>query len=158
MFTDIVGSTALLEAMGDEAWSDLRRWHDETLRDCLGAHRGEEVDHTGDGFFVSFEDATSAVACAQEIQRRLAGHRRDHGFAPQVRVGLHEAEATRAGSDYTGVGVHIAARIGALAGPGEIFASVSSVEDIRDLELTDRRPVVLKGIARPVEIVSVGWR
>ena len=158
MFTDIVGSTSLLEAIGDEAWNDLRRWHDETLRDSVAANAGEEVDHTGDGFFVSFGDAASAVSCAREIQRRLAEHRRDHGFAPQVRIGLHAAEATRAGSNYTGMGVHTAARVGAVAEAGEIVASATSVEGLEGLELTDRRSVALKGIAEPVEIVSIGWR
>jgi class 3 adenylate cyclase len=158
VFTDIVGSTALLEAIGDNAWSDLRRWHDETLRRCVTHEGGEEVDHTGDGFFVSFGDAASAVSCAREIQRRLAEHRRDHGFAPQVRIGLHAAEATRAGSNYTGMGVHLAARVGAVAGTGEIIASATSVDGLKDLELTDRRSVTLKGIAAPVEIVSIGWR
>ena len=158
MFTDIVGSTALLEAIGDEAWNDLRRWHDETLRDSVAANGGEEVDHTGDGFFVSFGDAASAAFCAQEIQRRLAEHRRDHGFAPQVRIGLHAAEATLAGSNYTGMGVHTAARVAAVAEAGEIVASVTSVEGLEDLELSDLRSVTLKGIAEPVEIVSVGWR
>jgi class 3 adenylate cyclase len=158
MFTDIVGSTALLEAIGDEAWNDLRRWHDETLRDSVAANAGEEVDHTGDGFFVSFDDAVAAVSCAREIQRRLAEHRREHGFAPQVRIGLHAGEATRAGSNYTGMGVHTAARVGAVAGAGEIVASASSVDGLEDLELADRRSVTLKGIAGPVEIVSIGWR
>ena len=158
MFTDIVGSTSLLEAIGDEAWNDLRRWHDETLRDSVAANGGEEVDHTGDGFFVSFGDAASAVSCAREIQQRLAEHRRDHGFAPQVRIGLHAAEATRAGSNYTGMGVHTAARVGAVAEAGEIVASVTSVEGLESLELADRRSVALKGIAEPVEIVSIGWR
>jgi len=158
MFTDIVGSTSLLEAIGDEAWNDLRRWHDETLRDSVAANGGEEVDHTGDGFFVSFGDAASAVSCAREIQQRLAEHRRDHGFATQVRIGLHAAEATRAGSNYTGMGVHTAARVGAVAEAGEIVASVTSVEGLESLELADRRSVALKGIAEPVEIVSIGWR
>lgn len=158
MFTDIVGSTSLLEAIGDEAWNDLRRWHDETLRDSVAANAGEEVDHTGDGFFVSFGDAASAVSCAREIQRRLAEHRRDHGFAPQVRIGLHAAEATRADSNYTGMGVHTAARVGAVAEAGEIVASTTSVEGLEGLELTGRRSVALKGIAEPVEIVSIGWR
>ncbi|MEW6272370.1 MAG: hypothetical protein AB1689_24060, partial [Thermodesulfobacteriota bacterium] len=54
VFTDIVGSTALVEAMGDEAWGYLRLWHDRALRACFAQHRGEEIDHTGDGFFVSF--------------------------------------------------------------------------------------------------------
>jgi class 3 adenylate cyclase len=157
MFTDIVGSTALLEAIGDEAWNDLRRWHDLTLRQCVSAHGGQEVDHTGDGFFVAFPDAASAVACAQEIQGKLAEHRRDHGFAPQVRIGLHSAEATQLGDDYSGMGVHTAARIGAIAGGGEIVVSASSVEDLGGLELSDRRSVELKGIAEPVEVVRVAW-
>jgi len=158
MFTDIVGSTSLLEAIGDDAWNDLRRWHDETLRDSVAANGGEEVDHTGDGFFVSFDDPASAVSCAREIQQRLAEHRRDHGFAPQVRIGLHAAEATRDGSNYTGMGVHTAARVGAVAVAGEIVASASSVDGLEGLNLTDRRSVELKGIAEPIEILSIGWR
>lgn len=158
MFTDIVGSTALLEAIGDEVWNDLPRWHDETLRNSVAVNGGEEVDHTGDGFFVSFNDAVSATSCAREIQLRLAEHRRDHGFAPQVRIGLHAADATRAGSNYTGMGVHAAARLGAEAGAGEIVASASSVDGLEGLELIDRRSVTLKGIAEPIEIVSIAWR
>ena len=96
MFTDIVGSTALVEAIGDEAWHDLLRWHDEALRRCFATSDGEEVHRTGDGFFVAFSDAHSALGCAVAIQRTLADHRRDHGFAPGVRVGIHSAEATRA--------------------------------------------------------------
>lgn len=158
VFTDIVGSTALLEAIGDEAWTDLLRWHDETLRACAAEREGEEVDHTGDGFFLAFADADAAIACAKDIQRRLAEHRRAHGFAPQVRIGLHATEATKTGEDYSGIGVHTAARIGSLAGAGEIVASLSSVDGSEDLELTEPRTVTLKGIAEPVEVVSIGWR
>ncbi len=158
VFTDITGSTALLEAIGDEAWTDLRRWHDEELRRCIAAQGGEEVDHTGDGFFVAFEDPAAAIACAQEIQRRLAQHRRDHGFAPQVRIGVHAAAASRDGGQYTGMGVHVAARIGALAGGGEILASASTVEALEGLEVRDRHPASLKGVSDPVDVLSVGWR
>jgi class 3 adenylate cyclase len=158
VFTDIVGSTALLEAIGDEAWNDLRRWHDETLRKCIASHGGEEVDHTGDGFFMAFPDVRAAVACALEIQRRLAGHRREHGFAPQVRIGLHSAEATIAGSNYIGKGVHAAARIGAIAGAGEIAAIASTVDRLSDVAASERRVVSLKGITEPVEIVTLDWR
>jgi class 3 adenylate cyclase/predicted negative regulator of RcsB-dependent stress response len=158
VFTDIVGSTALLEAIGDQAWGDLRRWHDETLRACLARHDGEEVDHTGDGFFLAFPDADAAVACAREIQQELADHRRLHGFAPQVRIGLHAAEATLTDGNYTGMGVHTAARVGAVAGAGEIVATSASIAGLDALDLTDRRSVALKGIAEPVEIVSIGWR
>ena len=76
MFTDIVGSTSLLEAMGDEAWQSLLSWHDKTLRALFAANRGEEVTATGDGFFVAFESPDDALACAAAIQRGLADHLR----------------------------------------------------------------------------------
>jgi class 3 adenylate cyclase len=158
VFTDIVGSTTLLEAIGDEAWTDLRRWHDDTLRTCVADHGGEDVDHTGDGFFFAFPDAASAVACAQGIQRKLAEHRRDHGFAPQVRIGMHAAEATMLGENYSGMGVHTAARVGAVAEGGEIVASASTVEGLDWVDASVPREVSLKGIAEPVEIVSIAWR
>jgi hypothetical protein len=82
------------------------------------------------GFFVSFPDVVSAVACAREIQRKLVDHRREHGFAPQIRIGLHAAEATKLGANYSGMGVHTAARIGAIAGAGEIVASASSIDGL----------------------------
>ena len=97
------------------------------------ANEGEEVHRTGDGFFVAFPDARTALACAAMIQRTLAEHRRAHGFAPQVRIGVHAAEATRAAGDYEGAGVHAAARIGALAEGGEVLASVDTVEGIDDV-------------------------
>ena len=111
LFTDIVGSTSLIEVIGDEAWTDLRRWHDQTLRTSFAEHGGEEIDHAGDGFFVAFADAGSALACAIQIQRRLVEHRRAHGFAPHVRMGLHASEAAQAAGSYAGLGVHAAARI-----------------------------------------------
>jgi class 3 adenylate cyclase len=158
MFTDIVGSTALVEAIGDDAWHDLLHWHDEALRRCLKENEGEEVHRTGDGFFVAFPDARPALACAAMIQRTLAEHRRAHGFAPQVRIGLHAAEATRAAGDYEGAGVHAAARIGALAGGGEVLASVETVEGIDDVTFGASREVTLKGLAKPVQVVAVDWR
>jgi class 3 adenylate cyclase/tetratricopeptide (TPR) repeat protein len=157
MFTDIVGSTALVEAIGDEEWHDLLRWHDAALRRCFAENAGEEVDHTGDGFFVAFPDARAALACATGIQRKLAEHRRDHGFAPRVRIGLHAAEATRVGADYEGSGVHAAARVGALADGGEVLATVETVQDLDGVVLGEEREVSLKGFAKPVRVASVGW-
>ena len=88
MFTDIVTSTDLVGLIGDEAWAELLHWHDRELRSAVAQHRGEDVNHTGDGFFVAFERAVDSVECAVEIQRRLSRHRRDHGFAPRVRMGF----------------------------------------------------------------------
>ncbi|HEX5936770.1 MAG TPA: adenylate/guanylate cyclase domain-containing protein, partial [Actinomycetota bacterium] len=158
MFTDIVGSTALVEAIGDEAWHDLLRWHDETLGGCFERHAGEEVHRTGDGFFVAFEDAPEALSCAAEIQRSLADHRRDHGFAPGVRIGIHSAEATRTRGDYEGAGVHAAARIAALANGGEVLASMETLDGIEGVVAEEPREVMLKGLAEPVRVAAVDWR
>jgi class 3 adenylate cyclase len=117
------------------------------------------VQHAGDGFFVAFESAERALVCAVEIQRKLAEHRRSAGFAPQVRIGVHVAEAARHGDDYLGRGVHEAARIGALAGGEEIVASAATIEAAGSaFTATDARTVPLKGIAEPIEVVSVEWR
>ncbi|MCH8919584.1 MAG: LuxR family transcriptional regulator [Chloroflexi bacterium] len=159
MFTDIVKSTNLVEAIGDEAWENLLHWHDQTLRSLFGEHEGEEVKHAGDGFFVAFPDAAGAVECAAAIQRTLADHRRKHGFAVQVRIGLHSAEATRRGRDYGGKGVHQAARIASLAEGGEILASQATLAgDAVSYSLSEPRLVSLKGISEPVPVVAIEWR
>lgn len=159
MFTDIVRSTALVEAIGDEAWGDVVRWHDQVLRKLVATHRGDEVDHAGDGFFVAFPDAAAALDCAVAIQRALAEHRRDHGFAPQVRIGLHTVSALQAGGKYKGKGVHEAARIGALAGGGEIVISAQTREAApAGLATTNPRSVPLKGLSEPVTVYTVLWQ
>ena len=159
MFTDIVGSTNLLETIGDEAWEDVVRWHDETLRSVIESHRGDVVHTTGDGFFATFGDATAAVTSAVAIQQRLAEHRRQHGFAPQVRIGLHSAEATVVADDYAGLGVHEAARVGAIAEAGEILTTCETVEaEGLPFTLSNERAVSLKGLEQPVRVVSVEWR
>ncbi len=158
LFTDIVGSTSLMGVIGDEAWDDLRRWHDQTLRGSFADHGGEEIDHAGDGFFVAFPDTTSALASAVEIQRRLVEHRRANGFAPQVRIGVHATAATHDGADYTGLGVHTAARISSLAGAGEILASAETMGEALDVRTSAARTAHLKGIAEPVDVVAIEWR
>ncbi|SRR6266542_1945664 len=158
MFTDIVGSTPLVEAIGDEAWEALHRWHDRTLRACFAEHDGEEIDHVGDGFFVAFTRASAAVECAIAIQRTLVQHRREHGFAPQVRIGLHSTLTLQRGRERTGKGVHEAARIGAAAGGGEILASVATLREPGVSTATSAsRWLTLKGLSEPVEVVAIEW-
>ena len=159
MFTDIVGSTELARVMGDEAWRHIVYWHDSTIHRIVSAHDGDVVRTMGDGFFVTFDTASEAVACAVEIQRALFAHRNDHGFAPQVRIGVHEAEASAEGSDWSGIGVHAAARIGALADADEIIASRETGEHAGEtFALSAPRSVEVKGITEPIEIVEVRWR
>ncbi len=123
---------------------------------------GEGVDRpaevaAGDGYFAGFRDSAGAIECAVQIQRTLAGHRREYGFAVPVRIGLHQAAATRVGLDYRGKGVHEAARIGAMAQGGEILASWHTAQPCK-YATSDPRPVNLKGITEPVQVVSVSWR
>jgi class 3 adenylate cyclase len=158
MFTDIVGSTELAAVFGDQAWTNLLQWHDETLRGLFAAHGGEEIKHTGDGFFVAFERTDRAMDCAVGVQDRLARRRAEGGAALHVRIGLHRADATRQGRDYHGKGVHEAARIAALAGADEILASRVTVEAGRLSDGCEPRTVTLRGIAEPVEVVSVASR
>jgi class 3 adenylate cyclase len=157
MFTDIVRSTDLVGAIGDEAWEDLLRWHDATLRSLFAAHGGEVAHHTGDGFFVAFPDAGSAVRAGIAVQRALAGHRREHGFALQVRIGLHGGEAVRRGQDYSGGEVHRAARIAALAEGGQILASQETLAEAGTAG-SEPREVALKGFPAPVLVAVVDWR
>jgi class 3 adenylate cyclase len=155
LFSDIVGSTLLVEAIGDQAWTELVAWLDTSLRQCFSSHRGEEVDHAGDGFFVAFPDSRSALSCAITIQRKLADHRREHGFAPRIRIGVHATSASQAGGRYRGRGVHEASRIASLAGPDEIVASRDTVP--AGFGVSEPREVVVKGISKPIEVVSVAW-
>lgn len=160
MFTDIVTSTDLVELIGDDAWDELLDWHNRELRASIARHHGEEVLHTGDGFFAAFEVAADGVDCAVDIQRRLSRHRREHGFAPWVRIGLHAATATRKGANYSGRGVHVAARVGAAADREEVLVSATVLEEAGALRyaVSEPRALTLKGVANPVEVRAVDWR
>jgi class 3 adenylate cyclase len=158
LFTDIVRSTKLVDAIGDDAWKDLIRWHDQTLRSLIAEHRGEEIRHQGDGFFVAFASSADAIECAVAIQRRLTEQRRSQGFALQLRIGMHTAVAHRRGLDYAGFGIHEAARIGGVADGGEILVSVATMESAGTRYSGKRRTLTLKDIPEPVEVASIEWR
>jgi class 3 adenylate cyclase len=157
MFTDIVGSTNLAELLGDDGWEHLLRWHDDTLRALVAKSGGQVVNSTGDGFFVAFDSARPGVDCAVAIQRALADHRRTSGFAISVRIGLHSAEANQRGDDFSGVGVHLAARVAALANGGEILATAETLADAGDVAASGSREASVKGVGAPVTIAAVTW-
>ncbi len=158
LFTDIVDSTRLLETLGDDKWKRLLARHNELVRDAIAEAGGEVVKQTGDGFFASFENPSAAIEAAVAVQRTLGAEI----VAPDVRIGVHAGGAFRTDSetnDYGGQGVHVAARIGAAAGAGEILVSAGTLDGIRgSLRLSEPRLESLKGFEAPVEVVLVDWR
>ena len=156
LFTDIVDSTRYLATHGDKGWRQLLEQHDKVVRKGIRDNRGDVVKHTGDGFFAAFENPNDAVDAAIEIQRALASL----PGAPSVRIGAHSGAAFRnAPLDYAGEGPHVAARIGAIAGEGEILVSRETLEGYATaFRTSEPRAEELKGFEEPVEVVSVEWR
>jgi class 3 adenylate cyclase len=156
MFTDIVDSTKLVEVLGEEKWRKLLTWHDRRLRELIEQAGGEVIKQTGDGYFAAFQTPAAAVEAATGIQRSLDEH---EPLAPDVRIGLHTGGAFhKEDADYAGQGVHMAARIGALAGGGEILVSKESLDGGTRFPLSEPRLETLKGFEEPIELVAVDWR
>ncbi len=142
MFTDLVGSTEQAARLGDAEWLRLRGAHDAVIRDHLATFRGHEVKTTGDGFLATFDGPARAVRCAFEISRAV------QGLGLQVRSGLHTGEIEIGASDVGGIAVHIAARVMATAGAGEVVVS-GTVKDLvvgSGIEFTERGVHALKGV------------
>jgi class 3 adenylate cyclase len=158
VFTDIVDSTSLAESVGDERWDRVLRWHDRAVRGLVSEHAGEDVKRTGDGFFLAFDDPDRAIEFAIALQRRLADPPADLGASVAVRIGIHRSEANRSGLDYVGSGVNLAARLAGAAGAGEILVSHATLDSVRRrYQESGRRVAELKGVAAPVDIVSIAW-
>ena len=157
MFSDIEGSTALNERLGDTAWLDLLKHHNETVRRNVRRRHGQVVKTQGDSFMVVFRDLDDALHCAVDIQRDLEAGA--SGDAPlRVRIGIHRGEVVRKGRDVFGLNVALAARVAAEAGGGEVLASQACRDAARQLEgvrLARGRRVHLKGVSRPVTVYPV---
>jgi serine/threonine-protein kinase len=151
LFTDIVGSTERASELGDRRWQELLRQHDALLRREIGSHGGREVSTAGDGFLVTFEEPERAVRGAAAIRNAV------RGLGLRVRCGLHAGEVQRAGAGIGGIGVHIAARVAALAGPDEVLVS-GTVRDLvagSGLDFTDRGVHTLKGVSGEWRLYSL---
>jgi class 3 adenylate cyclase len=142
LFTDIVGSTERAVALGDRAWRELVEKHHQAVRRELGRFRGREIDTAGDGFFAAFDGPARAVRCASAISRAL------QPLGIQLRAGLHTGECEVMGDKFSGIAVHIGARVAARAAPGEVLVS-GTVKDLvagSGLAFEDRGMQVLKGV------------
>jgi class 3 adenylate cyclase len=151
VFTDIAKSTELLETIGDRNWANVLRRHDDTLRAIFSDYDGQVVDHTGDGFFVAFDEVGKALQAAIAAQRAV-----DQEFVFDVRIGIHMDDAVRSGEGFRGRGVHTAARVGAAAQGREILATRASLGADAPPH-GDPRALELKGLREPVDVVSIAW-
>ena len=155
LFTDIVGSTRLAAELGDEVWEQLLARHDQVVRAELERFGGEIVNSTGDGFFATFPSAGSAIDAATAVQRALVGP--IGGTQVSVRIGLHSADATQRGRDYSGLAVNVAARVAAIGNAGEIVATHDTLAEAPGARTRDVREVPLRGIAAPMAVASLDW-
>jgi pimeloyl-ACP methyl ester carboxylesterase/class 3 adenylate cyclase len=142
LFTDIVGSTERAAEIGDRSWRELIERHHAVVREEIARHRGVEQDTAGDGFYATFDGPARAVRCALAVRDRV----RELGI--QIRAGAHTGECEQIAGKVGGLATIIGARIGGLAGPGEVLAS-STVRDLTagsGLRFDDRGVHQLKGV------------
>jgi class 3 adenylate cyclase len=142
LFTDIVDSTRRAADMGDRDWRALLDAHDAVVRAQLARFRGREVNTSGDGFLAMFDGPQRAIRCAMAIRDAV------QALGIEVRAGLHTGECEVRGDDIGGIGVHIGARVSALAGANDVLVS-GTLRDLvigSGLEFDDRGAHQLKGV------------
>jgi class 3 adenylate cyclase len=161
MFTDMAGSTALTQRLGDAKAMELLRVHDVIIREGLAAARGREVKHTGDGIMACFVSVSPAVECAISVQRAFAVHNEqnpDTRFS--VRIGLSAGEPVEEHRDLFGAAVQMAARICNHAEPGRILVSnvIRELAIGKDFHFADLGDIALRSFDDPVRLFEVRWR
>jgi class 3 adenylate cyclase len=157
LFTDIEGSTALTERLGDARAQEMRRAHDTIVREALKGCGGSETKHTGDGIMASFPSASRAIECAVAVQRAIA----ERGDATlRVRIGLNAGEPVAEEADLFGTAVNLARRICDRAEPGQILVSdvVHQLAAGKGFTFADNGEATLKGFEKPVRLHEVRWR
>jgi class 3 adenylate cyclase/tetratricopeptide (TPR) repeat protein len=169
LFTDLVGSTEILDQLGDDAAERLRRTHFRLLREAVAANGGHEVKSLGDGLMVVFSSALDAVGCAVNMQQAVEHH--NHWVAPlrgadgvpslNVRIGLHAGEPIRDEEDYYGTPVVIAKRLCDEADGGQILASDlvrGLVASRGGYQFLAMGPMLLKGLTEPLQAYDIAWQ
>ena len=161
LFTDLVGSSELIQRLGDDAADRVRRRYFRLLRDSVQRCGGNEIKSLGDGLMVVFPSALDAVSCAVTMQQSLHNHNSEHEDGGlRLRVGLHAGEPVQEGGDFFGQSVVIAKRICDGARGGQIVTS-ELVHDIigsrGDFEWKELGWIALKGVAAPVSCCELAW-
>ncbi|HEX6382153.1 MAG TPA: AAA family ATPase, partial [Acidimicrobiia bacterium] len=162
LFSDIEGSTAANERLGDQRWMEILRAHNQIIREEVARHGGFEVKSQGDGFMVAFSGARRGLASAVAIQRALHAHgEANPEEAIRIRMGLHTGEAVKEGDDFFGTHVALAARIASAAQGGEILVS-SLLKELTggsgEFVFGPARDIDLKGFSARQRVHPLGWR
>jgi class 3 adenylate cyclase len=154
LFTDIVGSTEGVVYHGDRAWLDLLERHRAIVRTELLRFRGCEVSTAGDGFIATFDGPARAIRCACSIRDRI------RSLGLEIRAGVHTGEIEQTGNDIAGLAVHIGARVGAFAAPGEVLVS-HTVRDLvagAGIDFIERGQQTLKGVPGEWQLFAAAAR
>jgi class 3 adenylate cyclase len=160
-FSDVEGSTALTQRLGDEGAMRLLRVHDFAVRGALSSWNGREIKHMGDGIMAAFVSASKAVGCAIQVQQALEAHNQAHADdALNVRIGLSAGEPLEDSNDLFGVTVQLAARVCAHARPRQILVTnvVSELCAGKGYRFTSLGTVPLKGFDAPTLLHEAAWR
>jgi class 3 adenylate cyclase len=160
LFTDVEGSTALTQRVGDAKAREVLRAHERIVREALQAHGGAEIKAMGDGFMASFPSVTRALECAIAMQRAFAEQNQSAEEPIRVRIGLNAGEPIAEERDLFGTAVQLAARICAYAQPGEILAAdvVQQLAAGKGFSFADKGEATLKGFEKPVRLHEVRWQ
>ena len=157
LFSDIEGSTRLLQQLGTESFAEVLEQHRRLLREVFARHDGYEVDTEGDAFFVTFARAGDGVAAAEDAQQALdAAAWSAEGVEVRVRMGLHTGEPLLVGARYVGLDVHRAARIMAAGHGGQVLLSQATCALVEDRRLRDLGDHRLKDFDQPVRLFQIG--
>ncbi|MBD0349254.1 MAG: tetratricopeptide repeat protein [Thermoleophilia bacterium] len=150
VFTDVEGSTRLLEELGAKRYAEALAEHRRLVREAVACHGGVEIDTQGDAFFVAFAEAADAVAASLAVQEALAP------TPVRVRIGIHTGEARRTDEGYVGMDVHKGARIAAAGHGGQIVLSHAARERLAEVSARDLGEHRLKDVTEPVWLFQVG--
>jgi class 3 adenylate cyclase len=160
VFTDIEDSTRLTQALGDRAWLEILRAHNDLICGRTAEHKGTVVKGSGDGYMLAFSSARRALACSIAIQRAIAETFDDPGSPIRVRIGVHTGEVLAHADDFYGTAVNQAARVASAASGGQIFTSGlvrALVEGDHDLTFRDGPDVELKGLSGIHRLYELAW-
>jgi class 3 adenylate cyclase len=162
VFTDIEGSTAMLERLGEEDWFEMLQSHNRLVRGLVAQRGGVVVKSQGDGFMLAFSSASAALSCAADLQRAVADSNQGPlERAVRVRIGVHTGNMFALDGDFLGRAVVLAARITGRARGCEVLVSAASKQYTERLGRWDYGPATLlslKGLANAERVYSLDWR